>query len=74
MSYVIFGRPNCSYCTKAKDLLIENEKPYLYIDISLNPQAKEFMLKAGATEVPQIFHKFHHIGGFTELVKFIDSY
>ncbi len=74
MSYTIYGKPNCEYCNKAKSLLEENEKPYLYIDISLNPQAKDFIVKAGAETVPQVFHKFHHIGGFEELAKFVDSY
>lgn len=72
MSYTIYGKGSCEYCIKAKELLRELELAYIYIDIGINPQCKEFVLNAGAETVPQIFDGFKHIGGYEDLVKYVN--
>ena len=72
---VIFTKPNCEYCTRAKVLLAS--KRVRTVQIILDEQvsysdARQVMvdLSHGATTVPQIFINRKHIpGGFTGIYK-----
>lgn len=74
MFVVIFGRPACPYCVRAKELadkLTEerDDFSYRYVDIHAEGISKEDLSKsAGKTveTVPQIFIDESHVGGFTE--------
>ncbi|QYC52447.1 glutaredoxin 3 [Salmonella phage SSBI34] len=74
--YVIFGKENCPYCVRAKDLLESKGLGYQYRDVSrgddfneMNNWVENDTGKFPRT-VPQIF-KFdgdrEYIGGYTEL-------
>lgn len=69
--FYILSQKNCSYCTKAKELIIS--KGYLYeeTNIKSNPILKALAIKANLTTVPQIwvstFSTLHYIGGYAEL-------
>ncbi len=71
MQTVIFGRPGCPYCVRAKDLAekLSNERDdfqYQYVDIRAEGITKEdLQQKAGkpVETVPQIFVDQQHIGG-----------
>ncbi|MFT7224155.1 MAG: glutaredoxin 1 [Cellvibrionaceae bacterium] len=73
-SFTIFGRPDCGYCVRAKQLLESKDFEYRWVDIN-----KEGISKADLEEtvgktvetVPQIFHGTQHIGGYTELNSYI---
>lgn len=65
--YYVYGRPNCPFCEKAKELLEERRAFYEYIDITKDADAKEWFLEAGFKKVPQIYLENKHIGGYNDL-------
>ncbi|QTH63409.1 GrxA family glutaredoxin [Psychrosphaera ytuae] len=74
MFTVIFGRPGCPYCVRAKevaDQLTESRDDfkYRYVDIQAEGISKADLEKSAGKPVetvPQIFIDQEHIGGFTE--------
>lgn len=74
MYTVIFGRPGCPYCVRAKELAekLKNEREdfdYRYVDIHAEGLTKEDLSKTVGKEVltvPQIFIDEKHIGGCTD--------
>lgn len=74
MYTVIFGRPGCPYCVRAKELAekLKNEREdfdYRYVDIHAEGLTKEDLSKTAGKEVltvPQIFIDEKHIGGCTD--------
>lgn len=79
MQTVIFGRPGCPYCVRAKDLAekLSNERDdfqYQYVDIRAEGITKEdLQQKAGkpVETVPQIFVDQQHIGGYTDFAAWV---
>lgn len=74
MFVVIFGRPGCPFCVRAKDLaetLTEQRDDFnfRYIDIHEEGISKEDLEKTvgkPVETVPQIFVDQEHVGGYTE--------
>jgi glutaredoxin 1 len=74
MFVVIFGRPGCPYCVRAKELAetLKNDRDdfdYRYVDIQAEGITKADLEKTvgkPVTTVPQIFLDEKHIGGCTE--------
>lgn len=74
MQVTIFGRPNCPYCDKAKNLLALLEESghaqdSRYIDMHEHGITKADLQKTIGREVytvPQVLIDGLHIGGFTE--------
>ena len=76
MTYIVFGKENCNYCTLAKALLDNNDIDYSYKDITDENDMKLLLDLAEMTgvvvkTVPQIFiaddYKYTHIGGYKEI-------
>ena len=68
----IFTGPGCSYCNRAKDLLKDNNVPFVEIDISDPENLAEFKRRLPRVKsIPQIFVEGDHIGGFDDLVGFL---
>lgn len=67
---VIYIKPTCPFCAKAKALFHEKGVAYEEIDISnKNDLRQEMIEKAnGRTTVPQIFISGKHIGGCDDLM------
>ena len=65
----VYMGPMCSYCDAAKRLLKRNNIPYNEINIALEEEKREEMLKKsnGKRTIPQIFIEEHHVGGYEEL-------
>ena len=59
----------CAFCDAAKRLLNKKNIPYTEINISLNEDKREEMLKKsnGRRTIPQIFIEDYHVGGYVEL-------
>lgn len=53
----VYSKPYCPYCTMAKQYLEKNDFEYEEIDITQNPEAREFLLSEGHRTMPQIYHK-----------------
>lgn len=79
MLTVIFGRPACPFCVRAKDLAeklseVRSDFSYRYIDIHEEGISKADMEKTigkPVDTVPQIFVDQTHIGGFTEFDRYV---
>ena len=65
----VYMGPMCSYCDAAKRLLKRNNIPYNEINVALEEEKREEMLKKsnGRKTIPQIFFNELHIGGYEEL-------
>lgn len=74
MFVVIFGRPACPYCVRAKELAekLKEERDdfnFRYVDINAEGISKADLEKTvgkPVETVPQIFVDQDHVGGFTE--------
>lgn len=72
--FTVFGRPDCGYCVRAKQLLDAKEYQYRWVDINAEGISKADLEKTigrSVETVPQIFHGQEHIGGFTELDDYV---
>ncbi|USD38897.1 MULTISPECIES: GrxA family glutaredoxin [Ferrimonas] len=74
MFVVIFGRPGCPYCVRAKQIaesLTESREDFKfrYVDMHAESISKEDLEKTvgkPVATVPQIFIDQEHVGGCTE--------
>lgn len=74
MFVVIFGRPGCPFCVRAKDLAekLKEEREdfnFRYVDIHAEGISKADLEKTvgkPVETVPQIFVDQDHVGGYTE--------
>lgn len=64
----VYTRDLCGFCTRAKRLLDEKGIAYVEHNASIDPQARETMMKrSGARTFPQVFVGDIHIGGCDDL-------
>ena len=68
---IIYTSSLCGFCYRAKSLLKKKNIPFDEIDIDLDYNKKNEMIKksGGSSSVPQIFFKNFHIGGCDDLYK-----
>ncbi|MFT7388744.1 MAG: glutaredoxin 1 [Candidatus Endobugula sp.] len=74
--FTIFGRPDCGYCVRAKQLLEKNDQDMRWIDIQAEGISKADLEKTigkPVETVPQIFHGKTYIGGYTELAEYMQK-
>jgi dUTP pyrophosphatase len=75
--FVIFSQDGCSYCTRAKQLLID--RGYAYSEINLSEieahEKQEFLARFAPIDrtVPKIYYDGVLIGGFGDLEDFFDN-
>lgn len=69
MKAIVYGRKNCVWCDRAKELLVRNLIHYDYVDIEEHSMTLELFKQNGWKTVPQIFIDDNHIGGFEDLKK-----
>lgn len=78
MKYVIYGKDNCSYCEKAKNLLTIKKLEFEYLTLDKDYTREELLdLAPDARTVPQIWlenkGELLYIGGYTQLeATFVD--
>ena len=65
----VYMGPMCAFCDAAKRLLTKKNIPYKEINIALDENKREEMLKKsnGKRTIPQIFIEDYHVGGYVEL-------
>lgn len=74
MSAIIWSKPQCPQCDRAKTLL--QVKGIEYEERKIGDQwTKEQLLEAvpAARSVPQVFFDEKYVGGYKELEKFLNS-
>ncbi len=72
--YVLYGRDGCGYCVRAKALFESEGIPFEYKDVN-EPGIKNEVLTLNpkATTLPQIFVNDTLIGGYDQLVIYINE-
>ncbi len=64
---LLFTKPGCSFCTKAKKLL--SDKGMLFEEVASSP--RNLRAVSGKSTTPQVFIDGHYVGGSEELEKFL---
>ena len=74
MKAIVWTKDNCTFCDQAKALLEQRNIAYEEKKIGYG-YTREDLLEAVPTArtVPQIFVNNNHVGGFTELRKYIEE-
>jgi glutaredoxin len=74
MKAIVWSKDNCTFCDQAKALLEQRNIEYEEKKIG-HGYTREDLLEAVPTAraVPQIFVNNNHVGGFTELRKYIEE-
>ncbi|HEY3814801.1 MAG TPA: glutaredoxin 3 [Caulobacteraceae bacterium] len=66
---VIYTRPFCGFCERAKALLERKGVAFEEIEASMDPEVrKQMQERSGRMTYPQIFVGDHHVGGCDELM------
>lgn len=76
LDVIIYSRPNCPWCDKAKELLQSKNVPYkelvFNIDYSREQLAEKIPFNYNKVTVPQVFFGTDHIGGYEDLRNFFE--
>ena len=68
--YTIYSKPNCSFCSQAKELLTMEQLPFEYLQLGTHYSLDELMeLFPNARTFPMIVKDGECIGGFDNLVE-----
>lgn len=70
--FYIITKENCKWCDKAKDFLESRGEEYRAVVLEDNPFLLELLLNQGFNTVPQVFYGRQRIGGYEDLVKYLD--
>ena len=65
----VYMGPMCAFCDAAKRLLHRNNISYKEINVAIEEDKRDEMLKKsnGRKTIPQIFFGNYHVGGYEEL-------
>ena len=72
MKIVVYSKPACQFCVKAKDLLTRLGYEYTEKIVTKDISLEEFFKELGKTvrTIPQIVIDENHIGGYNELTEY----
>ena len=70
----IYSKSNCSFCDKAKYYFDQNDITYQEHNVEI-PETFKILLERNpnARTMPQIFIDNKHIGGYTDLMDFVNE-
>jgi GrxC family glutaredoxin len=69
---IVYSTQYCPWCQRAKGLLDKNGIEYTEVDVTEDRALQTQMIeRSGRKTVPQIFFGDEHIGGFDDLVKYL---
>ena len=71
--YKVYGTKICLYCDKAENLLKTKDLPFEKIYIDEDDDAKDYIVEQGFKTVPQIWLDDKWIGGYDDLVRFLNK-
>ena len=71
--YKVYGTKICLYCDKAENLLKTKDLPFEKIYIDEDDDAKNYIVEQGFKTVPQIWLDDNWIGGYDDLVRFLNK-
>lgn len=66
---LVYSKPYCPYCDRAKDLLTRKGVVFEVVDLMDHPERRDEMIErsGGRMTVPQIFIGGTHVGGYDDL-------
>ncbi|WP_354188970.1 glutaredoxin 3 [Bartonella silvatica] len=70
---ILYTRPHCPYCAKARDLLDQKGVKYKDIDASTSLRQEMVQRANGRNTFPQIFIGDYHVGGCDDLYALEDE-
>lgn len=71
----IYGNDRCSWCSRAKGLCDEINLHYQWLNTDDEEVLADLRKRIpGVRQIPQIWVDNHHVGGYSELKEFLDSY
>jgi glutaredoxin len=77
MNIVIYSKPNCSWCVKAKELMnklnLNYDEKVLNVDYTRD-ELKQLMPENLPLTVPQIFVYNKRIGGYEDFAEWCDNH
>jgi len=74
MKVTIYGKPNCTYCTMAKNLAEQRGCKVKYLTMGEDYSPQELMETfPGARTFPQIIFKGEKIGGYAALLTLLTN-
>ncbi|MGD9660112.1 MAG: glutaredoxin domain-containing protein [Porticoccaceae bacterium] len=74
--FTVYGRPGCGYCVAATQLLKAKGYSYDYVDIyaqGISSVDLANIVGRPARTVPQILHGKTYVGGYTDLVPYLQT-
>lgn len=72
-SVSLFTKPGCPFCTKAKQMLIDNNLSFEEIVLGQDATTVSLRAVSGRATVPQVFIGGRHIGGSDDLEQYLLS-
>ena len=74
--FTIFGHQACGFCRQAKAVLETKGLEFRYVDIheeGISPADLAETVGKPVSTVPQIFHGEDYVGGYRELMQFLEQ-
>ncbi len=74
--FTIFGHQACGFCRQAKAVMETKELDFRYVDIHEEGISQADLAETvgrPVTTVPQIFHGEEYVGGYQELMQFLQE-
>lgn len=71
MKFIVFSKPDCPWCTRAKELLLQHDSSYVEIDVTNDETSKIFLKESDLKSVPQIYHNGRLVGGYLALENYL---
>ena len=71
--YTIYTQDSCGYCHLAKNLMNDNGIAFIEVSLEHDQEARIMLKEMKCRTVPQIFNGELHIGGYTELVDYLNQ-
>lgn len=71
--FIVYGKPTCIWCDRAKKHLASAGHQYDYIDLTQCPGSRAKLMQKGFRTVPQIYFGDRYVGGFESLIDFLEG-
>lgn len=72
--YEIYGKDDCGYCIKAKDVLEKLNLPTKYYELNADYTVEQFAKKfSGIKTVPMVLCNGSRIGGYEQLLQHLEN-
>jgi len=72
-SFTVYTQDGCIFCTRAIELLQSKNQAVNVINVNADPETKHLFHRHGFKTVPQIYHNGKHVGGYDDLVIYLEE-